>query len=90
MIIRKTRSVCPVCLANISAWLDQQPDGSVYMEKICPEHGTFRTIVWRGRLPFSGWTAQAQELTGEGDATVPKTADCAASICARAAVCCWR
>ena len=39
MIIRKTRSVCPVCLANISAWLDQQPDGSVYMEKICPKHG---------------------------------------------------
>ena len=72
MIIRKTRSVCPVCLANISAWLDQQPDGSVYMEKTCPEHGTFRTIIWRGRLPFSGWTAQAQELTGGGGRHCPE------------------
>ena len=86
MIIRKTRSVCPVCLANISAWLDQQPDGSVYMEKICPKHGTFRTIVWRGTAaPFPDGRPQARALTGGRGRAVPKTADCAASICARAA-----
>ena len=65
MILRDTRSVCPVCLANIPARLRQQPDGSVFLEKTCPDHGSFRTIVWRGYLPFAGWTANMQPLAGE-------------------------
>ena len=65
MILRETRSVCPVCLANIPARLEEQPDGRVFMEKTCPQHGTYRTVVWRGRLSFSRWIADAPPLTGE-------------------------
>ena len=42
-LIRKVRSVCPVCLKNIGASLTEE-DGKIYMEKSCPEHGDFRCI----------------------------------------------
>ena len=62
MIIRNTRSVCPICLENIPARLVQESDGSVFMEKSCPECGDFRTLVWRGRLDFASWIAAASPL----------------------------
>ena len=67
MTLRETRSVCPVCLANVPARLQEQPDGSVFLEKTCPRHGKYKTVVWRGRLPFSRWTGSARPLAqGEG------------------------
>lgn len=48
--IRKTYSVCPVCLERIPAELVLR-DGNWYMEKSCPRHGEFRTVVWRGSSP---------------------------------------
>lgn len=62
MIIRHTKSVCPVCLKNIAAQLDQQPDGSVYLQKECPEHGAYRVPVWRGCMDFATWTQYAAPL----------------------------
>ena len=67
MIIRKTRSVCPVCLKNIPAELDQTEDGSVLLQKTCPEHGFFSTPVWRGNLDFLTWCRDSQPLAqGKG------------------------
>lgn len=40
-----TRSVCPVCLKEIGADITARDDG-IYMDKTCPEHGAFRTLVW--------------------------------------------
>ena len=31
--IRETRSVCPVCRRNLPAWLTQEPDGTILLEK---------------------------------------------------------
>ena len=72
MILRNTRSVCPVCLSNIPAQLREQPDGSVFMEKTCPQHGDFRTVVWRGRLPFDRWTRCAEALRGDEGLLCPE------------------
>ncbi len=44
------RSVCPVCLAPIPAE-HETVGGETFLIKRCPEHGEFRTVVWRG-LPF--------------------------------------
>ena len=63
MIIRNTRSVCPVCLKNIDAQLDQREDGSVYLLKACPEHGDFQVPVWRGKLDFQSWCIDADPLS---------------------------
>jgi len=43
--INRTKSVCPVCLKTIDAYLVEKDDG-IYMEKECHEHGHFSVLVW--------------------------------------------
>lgn len=50
MLIGNTRSVCPVCLRTIDAQKVTGPDGCIYMEKTCPEHGRFSSLIWEGDL----------------------------------------
>lgn len=72
-LLRKTRSVCPICLRGLEAQLIGTPDGAVRMEKRCPEHGDFSVPVWRGLADFSGWRGGVPPLAeGEG-------ADCPAN-----------
>lgn len=49
-----TRSVCPVCLKVLPAKRAQE-DGNVYLEKTCPEHGFFRTLIWEGAPDYWRW-----------------------------------
>lgn len=49
-----TESVCPDCLARIPARRVTRGD-DVYLEKSCPQHGDFQTIIWRGQPAFAGW-----------------------------------
>jgi uncharacterized radical SAM superfamily Fe-S cluster-containing enzyme len=50
----QTASLCPVCLKRLPAC--RVPNGrDVRLEKTCPEHGRFSTVIWRGEPPFSGW-----------------------------------
>ena len=65
MIIGKTMSVCPVCLAKIPAQKVVGEDGNIYLEKRCWEHGHFRTLIWEGDLEsYKAWAA------GDADGTV--------------------
>ena len=54
-LIRKTRSVCPVCLENLPARLVREADGRIFLEKHCPAHGDFRAPVWNGRVDWEQW-----------------------------------
>ena len=49
-----TESLCPTCLTRIPAYREIQQE-EVYLVKTCPEHGEFRTIVWRGAPSFDPW-----------------------------------
>ena len=52
---KRTRSLCPVCMKPVDAVY--QPEGrDIFLEKQCPEHGRFRTIVWRGPLSTNEWS----------------------------------
>lgn len=52
----KIKSVCPVCLKTIDACKAVGPDGLIYMEKTCPEHGAFQTLLWEGDLDsYRAW-----------------------------------
>jgi len=53
-LLSATASLCPVCLKRIAAIREQQDD-TVFLVKQCPEHGTFRTPIWRGSIPFATW-----------------------------------
>lgn len=45
-VVRKTISLCPVCMEKIDACIIEEK-GNMYMVKTCPDHGEFKTIVWR-------------------------------------------
>ncbi|OAA91875.1 radical SAM (seleno)protein TrsS [Clostridium coskatii] len=53
-IISETQSLCPICLKKIDAKkvLDVN---KVYMEKYCPDHGQFKTILWKGNISMKKW-----------------------------------
>ncbi|MBN1811777.1 MAG: radical SAM protein, partial [Anaerolineae bacterium] len=53
-VLASTESVCPECLARIPARQVMRGD-DVYLLKICPEHGEFAAVVWRGEPAYSSW-----------------------------------
>jgi len=59
--IRETRSVCPVCLANIPARLMKQGE-RIDMEKSCPIHGSFSVPVWGGAVDIDSWLLGVEPL----------------------------
>jgi len=53
-VLSETESVCPECLARIPATRVARGD-DVYLKKICPEHGDFSTVIWRGLPAYASW-----------------------------------
>lgn len=51
----ETVSLCPECLKPLSAVYSTAGD-NVWLEKTCPDHGSFRTLVWRGPPSLEEWT----------------------------------
>jgi uncharacterized radical SAM superfamily Fe-S cluster-containing enzyme len=49
-----TESVCPVCLRRIAAARIAEND-DVFLCKSCPEHGDFKTVLWRGLSTYQAW-----------------------------------
>lgn len=64
-VVRSTSSVCPVCLERIDARMVER-NGNIYMEKECPRHGAFSTVVWKCGVDYSRWIEGAAPL-GEGE-----------------------
>ncbi len=57
--LSSTESVCPVCLRRLAA--DRIAEGdNVYLDKTCPAHGNFRTILWRGLPSYESWAVRNQ------------------------------
>ena len=60
-----TESVCPRCLARVPAERRLE-GGDVYLVKECPEHGEFRTLVWRGEPSLDGWSRRRKPVSSAG------------------------
>jgi 7,8-dihydro-6-hydroxymethylpterin dimethyltransferase len=84
-VIGTTRSICPVCGKQIAAARVER-DGAVYLEKSCPEHGTWSTVIWRGPLDFRDWVGETTPLLETENCGCPT--DC--GLCAehRQQTCC--
>lgn len=54
LVLSRTRSLCPQCLRPVEAGRIRDGD-DVYLVKECPEHGEFRTIIWRGNPAMETW-----------------------------------
>ncbi|MBR5429679.1 MAG: NTP transferase domain-containing protein [Firmicutes bacterium] len=83
--IRRTRSVCPVCLQPLPARLVRR-DGAVYLEKECPDHGSFAVPVWRDLVELEQWRGPLPQLQPGENEHCPR--DC--GICGqhRSGTCC--
>ena len=58
MIFGRTKSVCPVCLRVLDAQKRAEKDG-VYLDKTCPEHGSFSALIWEGNLAsYTAWNRE--------------------------------
>ena len=68
--IRKTLSVCQVCLNPVNAQLIRN-DGKVYMEKNCPLHGNFSIVVWHDKVNMETWRGDLPEINDKERARCP-------------------
>jgi hypothetical protein len=59
--VSDTESLCPLCLAKIPATRETSGN-DVFLVKKCPEHGEFRTIIWRGGPEFRGWKRKSRAV----------------------------
>ncbi len=92
-ILSHTESVCPECLARIPAARVMYDGGDVYLEKDCPDHGHFKTIIWRGLPAFTSWVKPKIPPTPKihlpkSSADVRMIAVYAPSISSNLAACC--
>ena len=70
-LVKRTKSVCPVCLKQVDARVVEK-EGSYFLRKTCEAHGRFSTIVWRGASPsYEEWTKDAQAFDEKGAANCP-------------------
>lgn len=53
-VLGKSWSVCPICLNKVMASLVQEGE-DVFQQKVCPTHGTFKTLVWEGSPELEQW-----------------------------------
>jgi len=76
MLIGKTESLCPVCLKRIPAQKIAEND-DVFLEKSCPDHGSFKTVIWRGvtsyldSLRFNVKRAKPEQIITESNNGCP-------------------
>jgi len=52
--IRRTASVCPICLGRLSADI-VKIENEYFINKECPEHGPFSAVIWRGAPELESW-----------------------------------
>lgn len=57
-VLLKTESLCPECLRRIPAQYTEH-EGKVYMEKSCPEHGSWRVLAWSDVPGYLEWLGQS-------------------------------
>ncbi len=73
---QETESLCPACLKRISARRVSE-NGNVYLEKECPEHGPFKTLIWRGTLQdYIDWGECGEEAVGPLKSITPVRDGC--------------
>jgi len=73
--------VCPECLARVPAQRVAR-GRSVYLQKTCPRHGPFETIIWRGPPAYESWAGLRLPLLRPGAAAGPSDCPWDCGLCA--------
>ncbi|NCB51033.1 MAG: radical SAM protein [Clostridia bacterium] len=75
-VFGKTKSVCPVCLKVVEAERAVGEDGNIYLQKTCPEHGEFRTLIWEGGIVDYLMWDRSSKAEASPEYAVPVRAGC--------------
>ena len=78
-LLRRTFSVCPLCLRQVPARLEQEEE-HVFLRKECPEHGASSCLVWEGNPSLETWRSARFPLTAPPD-TPPENCPAACGLC---------
>jgi len=74
-LLGHTQSVCPVCFERIPAERIAEHD-DVYLSKVCSQHGTFKTLIWRGVASYRAWGARHAAPASSPRNATPMQAGC--------------
>lgn len=69
-IIRNTYSLCPVCLRRLPA-KHVKINNNIYLQKECPDHGFFSTVIWRGKTSIDKWIGNTPEIEENENTNCP-------------------
>lgn len=58
-VLGTTRSLCPECLQQLPATVVSHDDGTVWMERTCPDHGFFEAYRWPDAKHYQAYCARA-------------------------------
>jgi hypothetical protein len=74
MLMRKTRSLCPVCKTILEADIVEE-DGKVWLRRECREHGSFRDIYWSDPVMYRRFDQYENIGTGVENPNTSGSAD---------------
>jgi len=84
MLIKKTRSLCPVCNTVIDADIAEE-EGKIWLKRTCPEHGSFKNLYWSDPLMyhrFDGYNAVGNGIANPQNTSVtPSSCPTACGLC---------
>jgi uncharacterized radical SAM superfamily Fe-S cluster-containing enzyme len=76
MTFDETESLCPECFRRIDVQKIAE-GGNIYLRKICPEHGEYKVIIWRGEADsYIKWGQNAEAGGGIEKTFVRVKKDC--------------
>ncbi|MDR2109651.1 MAG: radical SAM protein, partial [Coriobacteriales bacterium] len=85
-VLHKTRALCPECLRVLSAEINADDQGRVWMTRVCPEHGEVATRIWPEVKHYQWMSSLAfPKLLPASDAVRPSAVACprGCGICQR-------
>jgi len=83
--MRRTYSICPRCRRRIEARHVRRGD-RIYLEKTCPDCGSFSTLIWSGKLDMNKWRGTEPEIAAGENENCPR--DCGICREHRQGTCC--
>jgi uncharacterized radical SAM superfamily Fe-S cluster-containing enzyme len=54
IVLGETESLCPICFSRIPAQKVKY-GAQVFLEKSCPAHGAYKTLIWNGPPDYEAW-----------------------------------
>jgi uncharacterized radical SAM superfamily Fe-S cluster-containing enzyme len=84
MLIKKTRTICPVCNTVIDAEIAEE-EGKIWLKRNCPEHGTFKNLYWSDPVMYHRFDKYNAVGTGianpQNAAAAPGSCPTACGLC---------